>query len=48
MERDVILYIGVSVDGYLADASGGVGWMKGHGMEIATTGTRIFTGRWTR
>ncbi|MBS6952013.1 MAG: dihydrofolate reductase [Enterocloster asparagiformis] len=33
MERDVILYIGVSVDGYLADTSGGVGWMQGHGNE---------------
>lgn len=33
MEREVILYIGVSVDGYLADADGGVDWMKGHGAE---------------
>ena len=33
MERDVILYIGVSVDGYLADTSGGGGWMQGHGNE---------------
>ena len=42
MERDVILYIGVSVDGYLADASGGVDWMKGHGVEDCDDGYEDF------
>lgn len=48
MEREVILYIGVSVDGYLADADGGVDWMKGHGAEEETAATRRFTRPWTR
>ncbi len=29
MERDVILYIGLSLDGCIADACGGVGWLEG-------------------
>lgn len=33
MERDVILYAAVSVDGYLADERGGVDWLKGHGTQ---------------
>ena len=27
--RDVLLYIGVSLDGYIADENGGVDWLKG-------------------
>ena len=42
MEREVILYIGVSVDGYLADADGGVDWMKGHGAEEGDGGYQAF------
>ena len=33
MERDVILYIAASLDGYLADPEGKVDWLKGHGQE---------------
>ena len=28
MKRKVILYLGVSLDGYIADLQGGVGWMQ--------------------
>ncbi|WP_394522460.1 GNAT family N-acetyltransferase [Lacrimispora sp. JR3] len=30
LERKVILYIGISLDGYIADVNGGVGWLGGH------------------
>ena len=33
MEREVICISESSGDGYLADADGGVDWMKGHGAE---------------
>lgn len=31
--RKVILYIAVSLDGYIADKNGGVGWLSGHDGE---------------
>lgn len=27
--RETVLYIGMSLDGYIADCDGGVGWMGG-------------------
>lgn len=33
MERDIILYIAASLDGYLADPEGKVDWLEGHGQE---------------
>lgn len=33
MERDIILYIAASLDGYLADSQGKVDWLAGHGQE---------------
>lgn len=27
--REAVLYIGMSLDGYIADRNGGVGWMRG-------------------
>ena len=29
--REVVLYIAMSLDGYVADETGGVGWLEGHG-----------------
>ena len=31
--RKVILYIAVSLDGYIADSRGGVDWISGDGSE---------------
>ena len=30
MDRKVVLYIATSIDGYIADKDGGVGWLGGH------------------
>lgn len=29
--KKVILFISMSLDGYIADKNGGVGWLEGHG-----------------
>lgn len=31
--RNVVLYIAMSLDGYIADPGGGVSWLQGHGPE---------------
>lgn len=31
--RKAVLYIAMSLDGYIADKNGGVGWLSGHGTE---------------
>lgn len=46
--RKVILYIAVSLDGYIADSRGGVDWISGTGASrIARAVTRRFIGRST-
>ena len=35
----VVLYLGISVDGYLADKHGGVDWLSGDGSEPDAPGS---------
>ena len=37
--KKVILYIAVSLDGYIADNQGSVGWIKGHDDTVELEGT---------
>ena len=37
--RNVILYIAMSLDGYLADANGGVAWLDGDGSDSLHPGS---------
>ena len=37
--RKVILYIAMSLDGYIADKNGGVAWLAGQDAEVADEGT---------
>lgn len=37
--RDIVLYLGMSLDGYIADRDGGVGWMAGDGSEPGHPGS---------
>lgn len=39
MNRRVVLYIGMSLDGYIADRAGGVGWMAGDGSQPGCGGS---------
>ena len=44
--RKVILYIAVSLDGYIADGKGAVDWIGGHdeNVEMEDTFTPFFSG----
>lgn len=37
--RKTVLYIGMSLDGYIADKNGGVGWMGDHGASTEDPGS---------
>lgn len=37
--RKVVLYIAVSLDGYIADKDGGVGWLEGDGSDTDNKGS---------
>ncbi|MCI5774164.1 MAG: dihydrofolate reductase family protein [Erysipelotrichaceae bacterium] len=37
--RKIVLYIAMSLDGYIADVDGGVGWLKGDGSDITNQGS---------
>ena len=37
--RRVVVYIGMSLDGYIADRNGGVKWMTGDGSEPGSAGS---------
>ena len=37
--RKIILYIAMSLDGYIADKNGGVAWLAGQDAEVADEGT---------
>lgn len=37
--RNIILYIAVSLDGYIADCNSSVNWIKGHDETVETTDT---------
>ena len=37
--RKVILYIAMSLDGYIADKQGGVGWLGGDGSDVNSPGS---------
>ncbi|MDY2777024.1 MAG: dihydrofolate reductase family protein [Collinsella sp.] len=36
--RKTVLYIAMSLDGFIADEQGGVGWLSGHGEDISDPG----------
>ncbi len=37
--RKIVLYIAMSLDGYIADKSGGVGWLSGDGSDPENSGS---------
>ena len=50
MERKVILYLAMSLDGFIADKNGGVGWMDLANKAKPLKGTMVmppFPPKWT-
>ena len=44
--RKIVLYIAMSLDGYIADANGGVSWLRGQDPDSERSGdNRTFAGR---
>jgi Dihydrofolate reductase len=37
--RKIILYIAMSIDGYIADTNGGVSWLNGDGSDVTNEGS---------
>ena len=37
--RKAVLYIAMSIDGYIADGNGGVGWLNGQDATVQTEDT---------
>lgn len=37
--RKIVLYIAMSLDGYIADANGGVGWLRGQDPDSESEGS---------
>lgn len=43
----IVLYLAMSVDGYIADEQGGVNWLEGDGSQMPLVVILHFMTRWT-